>query len=80
MLGAGPSLGREGDSRPERPAALPEGLDHRATSVVERVNNKNSVDKQKQADSRAKGPNVPISSVGVYKHGTGLQSPKLSIG
>ncbi len=53
---------------------------YRATLVVEQANNKYSVDKQKLADSLAKGPNVRISSVGVYKHRTGLQSSKPAFG
>ncbi len=54
------------------------GQNHRAT-LVERVNNKYFADKKTQADLLAKGPNVCISSVGVYKHQTGLQSPKLPL-
>ncbi len=48
----------------------------RATLVEEQANNKSSVDKQKRANSLAKRPNVCESCVGVFKHRTGLQSPK----
>jgi hypothetical protein len=53
------------------------GRRHRAILVAERVKNKHSVDKQKQADSLAKRPN--ISCFGDYEHRTGLQSQKLPL-
>jgi hypothetical protein len=53
---------------------------HRAILVTLLANNKFSVDKQKQADLLAKGPNVPINCFGVYRHWTGLQLPKPAFG